>query len=183
MFIITREKIVFLKTFKTAGTKIEAEASKHLRSDDIQIEFGSGHLYTKGHNQAQVKFEKRSILTLRFWILLPWALKWKISKHNWLNEHIDLDQLLWLMPSLIDHKFVIVYRDEQKVNESNKRMYARRGYGVHPKPISNSLFFRSRFSFLPLPQIIIVSYDKIKEIENVSPFFAKVKFNWEAKIN
>lgn len=183
MFILKTERTVFLKTLKTAGTKIETAVSEYLREDDIQLDFGYDLEFRKGQNVHRVKFDPRTFLTLRFWFLLPWACKWMFSKHKILNEHIDLDQLLWMQPKLLDHLFVIVLRDENAVNSSNLKMYQRRYNSSPPKKISNKFYSRSRLFFLPLPKLMVIDYKNLHDISKINDFLGEVEFNWTDRIN
>jgi hypothetical protein len=183
MFILKTEKTVFLKTLKTAGTKIETSVHQYLREDDIQLKFGHGREFREGKNAHHVKFDPRTLLSLRFWFLLPWAFKWLLSNHEIVNEHIDLDQLLWMQPKLLDHLFVLVLRDEDEVNSSNSRMYKRRYNSSPPKKISNKLYFQSRISFLPLPKMIVIDFENLHDISEINDFLKEVDFNWSDRVN
>ncbi|UWR39647.1 hypothetical protein [Sulfitobacter sp. W074] len=176
MIIFTKKKLIFIKTFKTAGTAIETELSAQLGSDDIQLPFGFGDERVEGKNYRRLRLGIRNLIaSLRH----PYVAFRIIAGHFLtgtpiINEHTDAECLTLFFPEYQNFTLVSISRPNEEVNQSNYRMHQRRyNYdGSFDKfiqqkgRICNNYFFKGRAGSFTCGRYEIFEYSRLAEAKN-----------------
>tara|TARA_B110000908_G_C10201177_1_gene425402 strand:- start:650 stop:1225 length:576 start_codon:yes stop_codon:yes gene_type:complete len=190
MIIFEDEKIVFVKSYKTAGTKIEYEIRKYLKPNDIQIKFGYSEFSTKGQNEGCLKFNFWNIFTQHFYLMLPYIVFRFVKGETVIDEHTDIDTLIFWNKKYRGYEYVTVYRNVDDVNLSNRRMHTKRlkvDFDNHQigkiKTITNKYYYKSRFAFSNVLKLRVFQYENLDELDEYFRKLRGVDFHWEVKIN
>lgn len=178
-----------MKSYKTAGTKIETEIRGFLAASDIQLDFGYGDFRAFGQNAYEIRFRMQSLLTIHFYLMLPFAIKRFVRGERIIDEHIDPDFLIFLNPKFSSYQFITIQRDEADVNASNAKMVKKRSK-IDPKYINykikhikNKYYYRSRLYPFKKLKIKVFDYRNLEEFEEFINTFRKVDFRWQVKVN
>jgi len=183
MIVFHSRKLIFFKSYKTAGTAIEFELSKQLGSEDVQLPFGYGADYFCGQNAESLKINYLNILkNPRIFLVLA---KQMLKNIAIVHEHIDPEVFDVLFPAYSGYTKISVYRDSHDTNYSNYRMYVRRygidcGYDdfIKSNYISNALFKRSR-SGKPINNLHIFQYN---DLNSLISFLSEYELNLKLDI-
>lgn len=185
MIIFQKKKIIFFKSYKTAGTAIETELSKQLQESDIQCPFGFGEERMSGQNHSSLRIGVyQFFLSLRNPLLLASIFKTVLRGEKIIHEHTTPEVLLLFFPKFMDYQKIVVSRDAHEVNFSNYRMHKKRykytgtyeQFLTSHHFINNDIFDRYRWSQSPIPGLRKFNY---VDLEDFKAFLKKYDLNVE----